>query len=70
MKVSWEEMDEWNLKPGQRDYCAHFLIPLMRCQVSFLLLNFFVQSFRLHLYEEKLCGRGWNPNFMINSWFF
>ncbi|KHJ94770.1 NADH-ubiquinone oxidoreductase B18 subunit [Oesophagostomum dentatum] len=32
MKVTWEEMDQYNLKPGQRDYCAHLLIPLMKCQ--------------------------------------
>lgn len=34
MKVSWEEMDKWKLTPGQRDYCAHLLIPYMKCQVS------------------------------------
>ncbi|RCN31719.1 NADH-ubiquinone oxidoreductase B18 subunit [Ancylostoma caninum] len=32
MKVSWEEMDQYKLKPGQRDYCAHLLIPLIKCQ--------------------------------------
>ncbi|VDL76728.1 unnamed protein product [Nippostrongylus brasiliensis] len=32
MKVSWEEMDQFKLKPGQRDYCAHLLIPLLKCQ--------------------------------------
>ncbi|KAK0425458.1 hypothetical protein QR680_009212 [Steinernema hermaphroditum] len=35
MKVSMKDMDEWNLKPGQRDYCAHLLIPLMRCQKKY-----------------------------------
>uniref|UniRef100_A0A1I7WTH4 NADH dehydrogenase [ubiquinone] 1 beta subcomplex subunit 7 n=1 Tax=Heterorhabditis bacteriophora TaxID=37862 RepID=A0A1I7WTH4_HETBA len=34
MKASWEEMEQWNLKPGQRDYCAHLLIPLMKCQTQ------------------------------------
>ncbi|VDM63883.1 unnamed protein product [Angiostrongylus costaricensis] len=32
MKVSWEEMDQFKLKPGQRDYCAHLLIPYIKCQ--------------------------------------
>ncbi|VDO22068.1 unnamed protein product [Heligmosomoides polygyrus] len=34
MLVSWEEMNQFNLKPGQRDYCAHLLIPLIKCQVT------------------------------------
>ncbi|CAD5207773.1 unnamed protein product [Bursaphelenchus okinawaensis] len=32
MIATWEEMDEWKLSPGQRDYCAHRLIDVMRCQ--------------------------------------
>uniref|UniRef100_A0A7E4VV81 NADH dehydrogenase [ubiquinone] 1 beta subcomplex subunit 7 n=1 Tax=Panagrellus redivivus TaxID=6233 RepID=A0A7E4VV81_PANRE len=32
MKASWEEMEQFNLTPGQRDYCAHLLIPLIKCQ--------------------------------------
>ncbi|VDK43386.1 unnamed protein product [Anisakis simplex] len=32
MIASWDEMDQWCLKPGQRDYCAHFLISLLKCQ--------------------------------------
>ncbi|GMT26509.1 hypothetical protein PFISCL1PPCAC_17806, partial [Pristionchus fissidentatus] len=34
MKATWEEMDQYNLKPGQRDYCAHLLMPLMKCQTE------------------------------------
>ncbi|CAI4230134.1 unnamed protein product [Auanema sp. JU1783] len=34
MKATWEEMEQWKLKPGQRDYCAHLLIPLMKCQAQ------------------------------------
>lgn len=34
MKVSWDEMNNWNLKQGERDYCAHHLIEFMRCQQS------------------------------------
>lgn len=33
MKVTMEEMDEWKLNNGQRDYCAHHLIDLLKCQV-------------------------------------
>uniref|UniRef100_A0AC34FRK6 NADH dehydrogenase [ubiquinone] 1 beta subcomplex subunit 7 n=1 Tax=Panagrolaimus sp. ES5 TaxID=591445 RepID=A0AC34FRK6_9BILA len=35
MKVSWEEMDQYNLSIGQRDYCAHLLIPLIKCQTNY-----------------------------------
>jgi hypothetical protein len=35
MKVSWEEMDQYNLTIGQRDYCAHLLIPLIKCQTNY-----------------------------------
>uniref|UniRef100_A0A0N5A7R3 NADH dehydrogenase [ubiquinone] 1 beta subcomplex subunit 7 n=1 Tax=Syphacia muris TaxID=451379 RepID=A0A0N5A7R3_9BILA len=34
MKASWEEMNDWDLTFGQRDYCAHLLIDLKRCQVQ------------------------------------
>ncbi|CAD6190942.1 unnamed protein product [Caenorhabditis auriculariae] len=34
MKATWEEMEQWRLKPGQRDYCAHLLIDLMKCQTK------------------------------------
>lgn len=34
MKISDEEMDRWDLSPGLRDYCAHLLVPFLRCQVS------------------------------------
>lgn len=33
MKATWEEMDQYRLTIGQRDYCAHKLIPLIKCQV-------------------------------------
>uniref|UniRef100_A0A914Y305 NADH dehydrogenase [ubiquinone] 1 beta subcomplex subunit 7 n=1 Tax=Panagrolaimus superbus TaxID=310955 RepID=A0A914Y305_9BILA len=36
MKVSWEEMDQYNLTIGQRDYCAHLLIPLIKCQSNYV----------------------------------
>ncbi|KJH49979.1 NADH-ubiquinone oxidoreductase B18 subunit [Dictyocaulus viviparus] len=32
MKATWEEMDQFKLTRGQRDYCAHLLINLMKCQ--------------------------------------
>jgi len=32
MKATWEEMDEINLSPGERDYCAHLLIDFKKCQ--------------------------------------
>uniref|UniRef100_A0A0K0F6E4 NADH dehydrogenase [ubiquinone] 1 beta subcomplex subunit 7 n=1 Tax=Strongyloides venezuelensis TaxID=75913 RepID=A0A0K0F6E4_STRVS len=32
MKVTMEEMDNWNLTTAQRDYCAHLLIPFLKCQ--------------------------------------
>uniref|UniRef100_A0AC35U4M0 NADH dehydrogenase [ubiquinone] 1 beta subcomplex subunit 7 n=1 Tax=Rhabditophanes sp. KR3021 TaxID=114890 RepID=A0AC35U4M0_9BILA len=32
MIATTEEMDQWNLTTGQRDYCAHLLIPFMKCQ--------------------------------------
>ncbi|XGW21749.1 hypothetical protein V3C99_004594, partial [Haemonchus contortus] len=32
MKATWEEMEQFKLKAGQRDYCAHLLIDLMKCQ--------------------------------------
>uniref|UniRef100_A0A0K0E253 NADH dehydrogenase [ubiquinone] 1 beta subcomplex subunit 7 n=1 Tax=Strongyloides stercoralis TaxID=6248 RepID=A0A0K0E253_STRER len=35
MKATMEEMDQWNLTPGQRDYCAHLLIDLMKCQRNY-----------------------------------
>jgi len=31
MKATWEEMDENNLEPFDRDYCAHTLIALQKC---------------------------------------
>ncbi|UMM12601.1 hypothetical protein L5515_001297 [Caenorhabditis briggsae] len=34
MKTTWEEMEQWKLKPAQRDYCAHHLISLMKCQTQ------------------------------------
>lgn len=34
MVATWEEMEQWNLNRGQRDYCAHKLIDLLRCQVK------------------------------------
>lgn len=34
MKATWEEMEQWKLKPAQRDYCAHHLISLMKCQTQ------------------------------------
>lgn len=38
MKATWDEMNDWNLSIGERDYCAHLLIELKRCQVrSFLI---------------------------------
>ena len=38
MIATWEEMNRWNLTIGQRDYCAHKLIELMRCKVSLEIL--------------------------------
>uniref|UniRef100_A0AC34QL67 NADH dehydrogenase [ubiquinone] 1 beta subcomplex subunit 7 n=1 Tax=Panagrolaimus sp. JU765 TaxID=591449 RepID=A0AC34QL67_9BILA len=35
MKVTWEEMDQYGLSIGQRDYCAHKLIPLIKCQTMY-----------------------------------
>ncbi|KAK5979239.1 NADH dehydrogenase ubiquinone 1 beta subcomplex subunit 7 [Trichostrongylus colubriformis] len=32
MKATWEEMEQFKLTAGQRDYCAHHLIELMKCQ--------------------------------------
>jgi NADH dehydrogenase (ubiquinone) 1 beta subcomplex subunit 7 len=32
MVATWEEMDQWKLTIGQRDYCAHYLIDHLRCQ--------------------------------------
>lgn len=32
MVATWEEMEQWNLTPGQRDYCAHYLIDHLKCQ--------------------------------------
>ncbi|KAH7698567.1 NADH dehydrogenase 1 beta subcomplex subunit 7 [Aphelenchoides avenae] len=32
MKITDEEMDRWDLAPGLRDYCAHLLVPFLRCQ--------------------------------------
>uniref|UniRef100_A0A1I8ETT0 NADH dehydrogenase [ubiquinone] 1 beta subcomplex subunit 7 n=1 Tax=Wuchereria bancrofti TaxID=6293 RepID=A0A1I8ETT0_WUCBA len=32
MKATWEEMDHWKLEFGDRDYCAHLLINLKKCQ--------------------------------------
>lgn len=40
MKVSWEEMDRWQLTIEQRDYCAHLLIPYLSCRVSFFIYFF------------------------------
>ncbi|CAJ0572258.1 unnamed protein product, partial [Mesorhabditis spiculigera] len=34
MKATWEDMEQFRLKPGQRDYCAHHLIDLMKCQTK------------------------------------
>ena len=42
MKVTWEEMDQYGLTIGQRDYCAHLLIPLIKCQVSCFRLFAFI----------------------------
>ncbi|CAJ0593702.1 unnamed protein product [Cylicocyclus nassatus] len=35
MKATWEEMNQYDLKPGQRDYCAHHLIALIKCQKQY-----------------------------------
>lgn len=39
MMVSWEEMDRWQLPIEHRDYCAHLLIPYLKCQVIFFILQ-------------------------------
>ena len=48
MKATWQEMEDWDLTIGERDYCAHFLIEHKRCQV----LNLYSSNFRL----EGGCG--------------
>lgn len=35
MKMTWEEMDQWQIPRSQRDYCAHLLVPFLKCQVLF-----------------------------------
>ncbi|VDK71283.1 unnamed protein product [Onchocerca ochengi] len=36
MKATWEEMDHWKLELGDRDYCAHLLINLKKCQRQYV----------------------------------
>ncbi|VDN36070.1 unnamed protein product [Gongylonema pulchrum] len=51
MKASWEEMDRWKLELGDRDYCAHLLIALKKCQV------FFGAFIRFFLCEQEQARR-------------
>lgn len=64
MKATWEEMDQYNLKPGQRDYCAHLLMPLMKCQV-----RIFEEFYKIREQFEHLAAvlRLYHVNYLLGS---